>query len=100
MVTLLRRYDGVVWLNATIYEHCSGLCYLLFFSRHPGAGRGPLPRRDRHHYPVHCVDTPSPAKGNLIESTSCHSERSAAIHKTTPRPAELLNSVGGAWSGT
>ena len=23
MVTLLCRYDGVVWLDATIYKHCA-----------------------------------------------------------------------------
>ncbi len=47
MVTLLRRYDGVVWLEATIYEHCANLGDVLFFSRHPDEGRGPLPRRDK-----------------------------------------------------
>ena len=81
------------------YEHCSGLCYSLFLSRHPGVGRGPLPRRDRSTTPPPCGHPdPGPAellnsvggslaKGNLIESTSCHCERSAAIHETTPRPA-------------
>ena len=69
MTTLLRRYDGVVWVGTTIYKHCSILCYLLFFSRHPGpapaellnsvggyqagvhcpAGTAPLPRPLRGH---------------------------------------------------
>ena len=46
MDTGLRRYDGSVWLGNIFYEHCANLCVVLFLSRHPGVGRGPLPRRD------------------------------------------------------
>ena len=46
------------------YEHCSGLCYLLFFkSSYRRRSVSIAPQGPKHHYPVHCVDTPSPAKG-------------------------------------
>ena len=99
MVTLLRRYDGNVWVETIFYvycatmggsnflapipacagmtrtvylflfyEHCSGLCYLLFFkssyrrrsvSIAPQGLIIPLPRPPG-------ASTPSPAKGNFI----------------------------------
>ncbi len=68
------------------YEHCSGLCYLLFFkssyrrrsvSIAPQGLIKPLPRPLRGH--------PFASEGDfhtvMIELNTCHCERSEAIHR-------------------
>ncbi len=44
-----------------------------------------MPCRDKKTTPA--LRATPPPEGNLVRFYSCHCERSAAIHKTTPRPA-------------